>query len=95
MTKPVEMLWGGKSLKHVEQLGIKHILEDTPHFRVDGIVFGAPNGKEVRIALPEEEVEQREAGYSLPRRQFDYSKFSQPRHVYLVGWQHRPFLHQG
>ena len=54
---------GGKSLKHVEELGIKGILEETPHFRVDGIVFGAPNGKEVRIALPEEEVEQREAGY--------------------------------
>ena len=62
---------GGKSLQHVEELGIKGILEETPHFRVDGIVFGAPNGKEVRIALPEEEVEQREAGYSLPRRQFD------------------------
>ena len=62
---------GGKSLKHVEQLGVKHIIEETPHFRVDGIIFGAPNGKEVKIALPEEEVEQREAGYSLPRRQFD------------------------
>ena len=49
---------GGKSLKHVEQLGVKHIIEETPHFRVDGIIFGAPNGKEVKIALPEEEVEQ-------------------------------------
>ena len=62
---------GGKSLKHVEELGVKGILEETPHFRVDGIIFGAPNGKEVRIALPEEEVELREAGYSLPRKQFD------------------------
>ena len=62
---------GGKSLKHVEQLGIKHILEENPTLEWMGLSFGAPNGKEVRIALPEEEVEQREAGYSLPRRQFD------------------------
>ncbi len=62
---------GGKSLKHVEELGVKLTLEQTPHFRVDSIVFGGPNGKEVRIALPEEEFENREAGYSLPRRQFD------------------------
>ena len=62
---------GGKSLKHVEELGVKLTLEKTPHFRVDSIIFGGPNGKEVRIALPEDEVENREAGYSLPRRQFD------------------------
>ena len=62
---------GGKSLKHVEELGVKATLEQTPHFRVDSIIFGGPNGKEVRIPLPEEEVENREAGYSLPRRQFD------------------------
>ncbi len=62
---------GGKSLKHVQQLGIKGVIEETPHFRVDGIIFGAPNGKEVCISLPEEEVESREAGYSLPRKQFD------------------------
>ena len=62
---------GGKSLKHVEELGVKATLEETPHFRVDSIVFGGPNGKEVRISLPEDEVENREAGYSLPRRQFD------------------------
>ena len=62
---------GGKSLKHVEELGVKATLEQTNHFRVDGIIFGAPNGKEVRISLPEDEVENREAGYSLPRKQFD------------------------
>ena len=64
---------GGKSLKHVEEIGVKAILEKTNHFRVDGIIFGAPNGKEVRISLPEDEVENREAGYSLPRKQFDLS----------------------
>ena len=62
---------GGKSLKHVEEIGVKAVLEKTNHFRVDGIIFGAPNGKEVRISLPEDEVENREAGYSLPRKQFD------------------------
>ena len=62
---------GGKSLKHVEELGVKLTLEETPHFRVDGIVFSSPNGNDVCIALPEEEVENREAGYSLPRYQFD------------------------
>ena len=62
---------GGKSLKHVEELGVKTVLENTSHFRVDGIIFGAPNGKEVRISLPVDEVENREAGYSLPRKQFD------------------------
>ena len=55
---------GGKSLKHVEEIGVKATLEKTDHFRVDGIIFGAPSGKEVRISLPEEEVENREAGYS-------------------------------
>jgi geranylgeranyl reductase family protein len=66
---------GGKSLKHVEELGLKATLEKTHHFRVDGIIFSAPNGKEVCIPLPEEEVENREAGYSLPRRQFDTMMF--------------------
>ena len=31
---------GGKSLKHVQELGIKGVIEETPHFRVDGIIFG-------------------------------------------------------
>ncbi|MEE2811734.1 MAG: geranylgeranyl reductase family protein [Candidatus Thermoplasmatota archaeon] len=66
---------GGKSLKHVEEIGLKTTLEETNHFRVDGIVFSSPNGTEVRISLPEDEVENREAGYSLPRRQFDTLMF--------------------
>ena len=67
---------GGKSLKHVKELGVKLTIEQTPHFRVDTIIFGSPNGNEIAIALPEEEVEQREAGYSLPREQFDSILFS-------------------
>ena len=66
---------GGKSLSHVKALGVKEILESTPHFRVTGIKFSSPNGKEVRVALPEEDVQKLEAGYSLPREQFDYLLF--------------------
>ena len=75
---------GGKSLKHVEELGVKLTLEKTPHFRVDSIIFGGPNGKEVRIALPEDEVENREAGYSLPRRQFDTLLFQNAKYLKQV-----------
>ena len=66
---------GGKSLSHVKALGVKEILESTPHFRVTGIKFSSPSGKEVRVALPEEDVQKLEAGYSLPREQFDYLLF--------------------
>jgi len=62
---------GGKSLSHIEMLGVRADLEATPTFRVDGILFSSPNGHEVLIPLPEEEVESREAGYALPREQFD------------------------
>ena len=66
---------GGKSLGHVQALGVKATLESTPHFRVTGIVFSSPNGSEVTVPLPEEDVEKMEAGYSLPRQQFDWLLF--------------------
>ncbi len=66
---------GGKSLGHVRDLGVKEILESTPHFRVTGIKFSSPKGHIVRVPLPEEEVEKMEAGYSQPRAQFDYLLF--------------------
>ena len=62
---------GGKSLSHVSELGVKADLEATPHFRVTGIVFSSPKGNTVRVPLPEEDVEKMEAGYALPRAQFD------------------------
>ena len=68
---------GGKSLSHVKELGVKEILEGTPHFRVTGIVFSSPKGHSVRVPLPEEDVQRLEAGYSLPRQQFDYLLFNQ------------------
>jgi len=68
---------GGKSLSHVKRLGVKETLESTPHFRVTGIVFSSPKGHSVRVALPEEDVARLEAGYSLPRQQFDHLLFNQ------------------
>ncbi|MCP4849681.1 MAG: FAD-dependent oxidoreductase, partial [Verrucomicrobiaceae bacterium] len=66
---------GGKSLSHVKELGVKGMIEGTPHFTVDSIVFGSGKGNTVRVMLPQEEFEKKEAGYSLPRLQFDYMMF--------------------
>jgi len=67
---------GGKSLSHVDELGVKADLESTPHFRVTGIVFSSPKGNSVRVPLPEEDVQKLEAGYALPRAQFDSLLFN-------------------
>lgn len=66
---------GGKSLKHVEELGVKPLVEMTPHNRVTGIIFSSANGQQIHCSLPEEEIENKEAGYALPRKQFDYMMF--------------------
>ena len=66
---------GGKSLGHVKALGVKETLESSPHFRVTGIKFSSPKGTTVRVALPEEDVQRLEAGYALPRIQFDHLLF--------------------
>jgi flavin-dependent dehydrogenase len=68
---------GGKSLSHVAELGVKGMIEETPHYRVDSIVFSSSDGSEVRVMLPEEDFERMEAGYALPRLQFDYMMFKQ------------------
>ncbi len=73
---------GGKSLKHVTELGVKPLIEQTPHNRVTGIVFSSPNGSQISCSLPLEEIENKEAGYGLPRLQFDYMMFK--RAVELV-----------
>ena len=53
------------------------MIEQTPHFRVDSIVFSSSDGSEVRVMLPEESFNRLEAGYALPRMQFDYMMFKQ------------------
>ena len=74
---------GGSSMRIVTELGVRPMIEATPLFRVDSIVFSAPGkGTEVKINLPEDQVEDKTAGYSLPRIQFDYMMFK--RAVELV-----------
>ena len=72
---------GGKSLSHVKALGVKETLESSPHFRVTGIKFSSPKGNTVRVALPEEDVQRLEAGYALPRIQFDHLLFDRCQHL--------------
>ena len=73
---------GGKSLKHVFELGVKPMIEKIPHNRVTGIIFSSANGQSIHCSLPEEEIENKEAGYALPRKEFDYLMFK--RAVELV-----------
>ena len=73
---------GGKSLKHVSELGVKTMIEKMPHNRVTGIIFSSANGQSIQCSLPEEEIENKEAGFALPRKEFDYVMFK--RSVELV-----------
>ena len=68
---------GGKSLSHVEELGVLPMIQATPYYQVDSIVFGSANGSEVRVMLPEKSYEEKGlmSGYALPRVQFDYMMF--------------------
>ena len=66
---------GGKSLRIVTELGVKELIEATPHNRVTGITFSSPGGQEITCSLPLEEIKNKEAGYALPRLQFDYMMF--------------------
>ncbi len=75
---------GGKSLKHVEELGVKPMVESTPHNRVTGIIFSSANGQHIHCSLPEDEVENKQAGYALPRKQFDYMMFKRATELVLL-----------
>ena len=72
---------GGKSLSHVKELGVKEMVESTPHFMVDSIVFGSANGNTVKVMLPQDDFEKKMAGYSLPRKQFDYMMFKRATEI--------------
>ena len=75
--KPCGDAVGGKSLSHAKELGVLELIDETPHYVVDSIVFGSANGSEVRVMLPKEAYEKQglQSGYSLPREQFDYLMF--------------------
>jgi geranylgeranyl reductase family protein len=77
---------GGKSLRIVTELGVKELIEQTPHNRVTGIRFSSPGGQKITCSLPLEEIQNKEAGYALPRIQFDYMMFKKAvEHVLSAG----------
>ena len=77
---------GGKSLRIVTELGVRSLIEQTPHNRVTGITFSSPGGQNITCSLPIEEIENKEAGYALPRIQFDYMMFQKAvEHVLSSG----------
>ncbi|MEE3208282.1 MAG: FAD-dependent monooxygenase, partial [Candidatus Thermoplasmatota archaeon] len=41
---------GGKSLSHVEELGVLERLEASPHFKITGVLFSSPRGDEIRVS---------------------------------------------
>ena len=83
--KPCGDAVGGKSLSHVEELGVLPMIEATPHYVVDSILFGSTNGSEVRVMLPKETYEAKGlmSGYALPRIQFDYMLFKRATEIVI------------
>ena len=83
--KPCGDAVGGKSLSHVEELGVLPMIEATPHYVVDSILFGSTNGSEVRVMLPKETYEEKGlmSGYALPRIQFDYMLFKRATEIVI------------
>ncbi len=78
---------GGKSLSHVEELGVLPLVQSTPYYQVDSILFGSANGSEVRVMLPKESYEEKGlmSGYALPRTQFDYMMFKRASEIVKEG----------
>jgi len=74
---------GGKSLSHVEELGVLPMVQSTPYYQVDSILFGSANGSEVKVMLPKESYEEKGlmSGYALPRIQFDYMMFKRASEI--------------
>ena len=62
---------GGKSLSHVEELGVRERLEASPHFSITGVLFSSPRGDEIQVLRPDGML----SGYVLPRLQFDHIMF--------------------
>ena len=83
--KPCGDAVGGKSLSHVEELGVLPLIEATPHYVVDSILFGSTNGSEVKVMLPTETYEEKGlmSGYALPRIQFDYMLFKRATEIVI------------
>ena len=51
---------GGSAMRIVTELGVRPMIEETPLFRVDSIIFSGPgNDTTVRIALQQDQVDDR------------------------------------
>ena len=76
---------GGKSLSHVKELGVLPLIQATPYYQVDSIVFGSANGSEVKVMLPKKSYEAKGlmSGFALPRVQFDYMMFKRSSELVL------------
>ena len=87
---------GGSAMRIVTELGVRPMIEKTPLFRVDSIIFSGP-GKNttVKIKLPPDQVEDRTAGYSLPRLQFDYMLFKRATELVLENGGHPRLQREG
>jgi geranylgeranyl reductase family protein len=70
---------GGKSLSHVEELGVLERLEASPHFNITGVLFSSPRGDEIRVSRPDGQL----SGYVLPRLQFDHIMFQRASELVL------------
>jgi geranylgeranyl reductase family protein len=66
---------GGKTLMHIEELGIDLGEESSESFRFDAIRVTSPNGDEACIPLPEESKEHLPNGWVLRRERFDQLMF--------------------
>ena len=67
----------------MEELGVLPMIQSTPYYQVDSILFGSANGSEVRVMLPKESYEEKGlmSGYALPRVQFDYMMFKRASEI--------------
>ncbi len=70
---------GGKSLLHVEELGVRSRIEASPHFSITGVLFSSPRGDELRVSRSDGQL----SGYVLPRRQFDHIMFQRAAELVL------------
>ena len=59
------------------------MIQATPYYQVDSILFGSANGSEVRVMLPKDSYEEKGlmSGYALPRVQFDYMMFKRASEI--------------
>lgn len=69
----------GKSVNYLEELGLIDQLQQSPQVAVDGIIFSAPNGKQVRVPFIPRENEAVPPGFVCRRLIFDEILFQQAK----------------